>query len=176
MVKKIAAGLGGVLLLLIVYAALKSPDYKVMREITINAPAQKIFPYLNNSKMAEKWGPWLETDPGAKMVYSGPDAGVGSRTSWDSKGQLGTGSATITESVPNERVLIRLEYTKPMEMIQDSVYAIRPIGNQSIVSWSVTGKNSFMGRFMCMFFDMDKMVGSMFEKGLKNLKGLMEKP
>jgi uncharacterized protein YndB with AHSA1/START domain len=175
MIKKIAMGLGALLVVFLGYAALQSPDYTVAREITINAPAEKIFPYLNSSKLAEKWGPWMEVDPEAKMVYSGPDSGVGSRANWDGGKQLGTGSATIVESVPNQRVGIKIEYTKPMTMVQDSVYLIKSTGGKSTVSWVVTGKNSFMGRVMCHFVNMDKMVGGMFEKGLANLKALTEK-
>ena len=31
------------------------------------------------------------------------------------------------------------------------------------------GKNNFMGKVMCVFMDMDKMVGGDFEKGLASL-------
>ena len=43
------------------------------------------------------------------------------------------------------------------------------------MTWRVQGKNTFMERFMCIFVNMDKMVGGMFEKGLLNLKTLVEK-
>lgn len=157
------------------FVAAKPPHYVISREISIQAPAEKIFPYLNNSRLAEKWGPWLETDPQAKMVYSGPDQGVGSKTSWDSTGRLGTGSATIVESVPNQKVVMQLEYTKPMSMRQDSLYLIQQTGAETKVTWRVEGENSFLSRMMCAFVDMDKMVGGMFEKGLAHLKSLAEK-
>jgi uncharacterized protein YndB with AHSA1/START domain len=174
MIKKIGLALLAVIILFMGYVAIQPSDYTISREVSINAPAEKIFPYLNNQKLAEKWGPWLEVDPGAKMNYSGPDAGVGARAGWDSSGQLGTGSATIVESVPNERVGIRLEYVKPMNMTQDSLYLLNSSGNQSTVTWRVTGKNNFIGRLMCVFMDMDKVVGGMFEKGLSNLKKRVE--
>ncbi len=174
MLKKITLGLVVIIAAVLGYAALQPADYVVSREITIQAPVSKIFPYLNNSKLAEQWGPWLEVDPDAKMVYSGSDAGVGSRASWDGGKKLGTGSATIVESVPNERVAIKLEYVKPFQMVQDSEYFVRSSGDQSVVIWSVRGKNSFPGRIMCLFGNMDKMVGGMFEKGLSNLKTLVE--
>lgn len=174
MMIKIGLGLIAVILLFLGYVALQPSHFKVERQITIHAPAEKIFPYLNSSKLAEKWAPWPEVDPQAKMNYSGPDDGVGSKSSWDSQGQLGTGSATIVESVPNERVQIKLEYSKPMVMSQDATYSLRSEGNQSVVSWVVTGQNGFVGRLMCMFMNMDKHVGGMFEKGLSNLKNLVE--
>ena len=61
------------------YVAFQSTDYVISKEITINAPAERISPYLNNSKLAERWSPCLEVDPQAKMTYSGPDEGACSR-------------------------------------------------------------------------------------------------
>lgn len=176
MALKIGLGFLAVLALLIVYASMQSPDYRISREITIQASADKIFPYLSNSRLAQEWGPWSDIDPDAKMVLVGPESGVGSRTQWDGGKQLGTGSATIISIVPNQTVNIRLEYVKPMEMIQDSEYSIRIIGpEQSVVTWSVRGQNNLMGRFMCIFMNMDKRVGGMFEQGLAKLKALAEK-
>jgi hypothetical protein len=175
MVKKIILGLVALLALFFIYVAVQPAEYVISREITINAPAEKIFPYLNNSKMADQWGPWKEEDPQAKYTFSGPDDGVGSKASWTEGKKLGTGSATIVESVPNERVGVALEYQEPMNMTQRAEYSIKSMGPQSVVSWKVEGKNNFMGRIMCTFFDMDNMVGGFFEKGLSNLKTLVEK-
>lgn len=174
MLKKIAFVVLGLIAVLLVYAGFKSPDYEVSREIVIAAPAEKVFPYINNQKLAEKWGPWLEVDPNATMGYSGPDEGVGAKASWDSTGQLGTGSATITESTANQSVVIQLEYTKPFAMVQTSTYSLSPVEGGTKMQWKVVGQNNFMGRLMCLFMDMDKMVGGMFEKGLNNLKMLVE--
>ncbi len=173
--KKIGLGFLALVLAFLGYVAVQPEDYVVSRTITIDAPAEKIFPYLNNTELGEKWGPWTEVDPGAKMVRTGPAEGVGAKSSWDSTGQLGTGSATIVDSVPNERVGIRLEYTKPMNMNQYAEYLLQSDGRTSHVTWKVSGKNGFPGRVMCVFMNMDKMVGGMFEKGLSNLKTLAEK-
>lgn len=173
--KKIALGVVLAAVVFLGYVTVQSPDYVISRDISINAPAEKIFPYLNSAKLGELWGPWLEVDPAVKMTYSGPESGVGSRASWEGGKQLGTGSATIVESVPGQRVGIKLEYVAPMSMTQDSLYLVAPAGAQTQVTWRVTGRNGFMGRLMCMFMDMDKTVGGMFEKGLSNLKTLVEK-
>lgn len=175
MLKKIVLPVLGILGLLLAYVALQDPNYVITREARINAPAEKVWPYLNNSKLAEKWAPWLEIDPAAKMSYSGPDEGVGSKASWDGGKQLGTGSATISESMPNQKVGIQLEYVKPYDMKQYSEYLLKSEGGSTTVTWRVTGQNNFMGRFICIFMNMDKMVGGMFEKGLSNLKALVEK-
>ena len=42
------------------------------------------------------------------------------------------------------------------------------------MTWSMSGKNNFLARAMCLFMNMDKMVGGDFEKGLANLKAIAE--
>lgn len=180
MIRKIGLVLAALVVAVLGYAALKQPHYLITREMTINAPVAKIFPYLNNSKLAGKWSPWQEIDPKAQMLYSGPDEGVGSRTSWVSDGQLGTGSATIVETVPLQAVVIKLAYEKPFKMEQMAKYAIRSSSDaQTVVAWSVEGDAGFLNRVMCTVFSlgrgMDAMVGDTFTKGLTNLKNLVEK-
>ncbi len=174
MLKKIGIGLALVIVAFLAVVAAQPADYTISREIAINAPAEKVFPYLNNSRLGDKWGPWKEVDPKTAMIFSGPEEGVGARTSWEKGEKLGTGSATIVSSEPNQRVGIRLEYTEPMSMVQDAEYSIRPADGKSVVTWKVQGKNTFMGRVFCAFGNMDKMIGGMFEKGLNNLKQLVE--
>lgn len=174
MMKKIILGVAAVVALILIYAAFSPAEYSIQREVVINAPAEKIFPYLNNQKLAEQWGPWLETDPSAKMTYSGPDEGVGAIASWTGGQQLGTGSATIVDSIPNQKVTIKLAYTEPFQMEQLSDYIAEAAGEQTKVIWKVTGQNNFIGRVMCIFVSMDKMVGGMFEEGLNKLKTVIE--
>jgi hypothetical protein len=175
MILKTLVSISVVIGIFLAFVAIQDPNYEIGRSIMIHASAEKIFPYLNNSKLAEQWGPWREEDPTAKMNYSGPDSGVGSRANWEGGKKLGTGSATIVDSVLNQRVSIALDYSEPMYMTQQSVYLLEPTGNETKVSWIVRGKNSLVGRIMSIFMNMDKMVGGMFEKGLSNLKTLVEK-
>lgn len=174
MMKKILIGLVVVIGVILIIAALKPADYTVSREITINAPADKIFPYINDAKKMDSWNPWTEVDPNAKMTFSGPEAGVGAKASWDSKGQLGVGSATVIESVPNSVVKTQLEYTKPFAMLQIEEISLTPNGSQTNVRWSVNGQSALMCRVACLFMNMDKMVGGTFEKGLNKLKTIVE--
>ena len=59
-------------------------------------------------------------------------------------------------------------------MKQTAEISLRPSGDHSIVKWSVTGHSQFIGRFMCIFMNMDKMVGGSFEQGLAKLKVIAE--
>lgn len=174
MAKKILGGVAAVLAVFLIYVGVKSPDYEISRQVTIDAAPATIFPYLNNAQKMGEWSPWAELDPKAAMKYEGPAEGVGAKTSWENGEKLGTGSATVTESVPNQSVTTRLEYVKPFAMTQEAVMSITAQGPQSLVTWSVRGQNNFIGRAMCVFGDMDRMVGGIFEKGLASLKAKAE--
>lgn len=181
-IAKTAKKMGLVVLVLlavvVLYAALKSPHYGVSREIVIEAPPQKIFPLVSSARACDEWMPWKQNDPGAVMNYSGPETGVGSKSTWDSKGEMGTGSAEVIESIPDRKVATRITFTKPMEMWQISEITLTPASAGAMAStavrWSVSGENSFIGRLMCIFVNMEKVVGPMFEKGLNNLKAKAE--
>lgn len=164
-----------VLVIFLTYIAIQPSSYLVTREIVIDAPADQIFKWLNNSKKMEEWMPWSEIDRKMVMSYSGPDEGPGSVTSWKSEGQMGVGTSTIIESISNEKVISRLEYVKPFESNQFAEVSVSQFGKKTTVKWSVKGENNFLARIFCTFMNMDKMVGGMFDKGLNNLKLKIEK-
>lgn len=158
----------------LVAAALKPSEYLVARELEILAKPSAVFPHLNDCKKTDGWMPWAEMDPAMKMTYEGPKQGVGAISKWDSTGGMGTGRAEVIESVPNQKVRTKITYEKPMKMEQVSEMTLTPTAKGTKVRWQVTGNNSYLGRVMCLFTDMDKMVGGMFEKGLGKLKATVE--
>ncbi len=172
--KKMAFGLTFVIGVFFFYVALQPSEMNIAREIFIKAPPESIFTYINSSKKSNDWMPWTELDPKVQMAFSGPEEGVGATTSWESEGQMGVGRAEVVESTPLQVVKTKLVYTKPMEMSQLAEVSLTPTGEGTIVRWQVTGKNSFVGRFFCVFMDMDKEVGGNFERGLSKLKSIVE--
>ena len=81
---------------------------------------------------------------------------------------------TVTESRPNELVQFKLEFFKPMAGVSTSEFTFKPQGNQTEVTWTMTGENNFIAKAMCLFMNMDKMVGEQFEKGLASMKSIAE--
>lgn len=152
------------------YVAVQPSEMHIARERFIEASPEAIFPFINNSQKANEWMPWAEEDPGVKMTFSGPPEGVGSTSSWDSSGRMGTGKAEVVESLPNQSVKTKLTYSKPMNMSQIADVTLKPTAGGTIVRWEVSGNNTFVGRFFCVFINMEKVVGAQFEKGLSNLR------
>ena len=163
-----------VLAIFLVYVAMRPSEMLVSREIVIGAPAEVIFPYINNSKKANDWMPWKDSDPEVEMVYSGPDEGVGSKSNWNSKGQMGTGEALVVESVQHKVVKTQLTYTKPFQMSQLAEISLTPAESGTRVKWTVSGKVGFFFKLMGVFVSCDKMIGGEFEKGLSKLKHQVE--
>lgn len=164
-----------ILVAVVVFVSTRPAEMVVSRELLIKATPELIFPYINNSKKSNEWMPWHEDDPHVKMTYSGPDEGVGSMTLWTSKGKMGTGNAEVIESIKNQNVKTRLTYTKPMTMSQLAEVSLQSTSGGTLVRWSVSGKNPVIGRIMCAFVNMDKMIGGNFEKGLVNLQKIVQK-
>lgn len=158
----------------LIYAYFIPPEYSISREISINAKAENIFPLIVNTKMADDWMPWKEIDPNVKISYSGPDGAVGSSSSWESDGQMGVGKAEVVEVIPNQKVVTKITYVKPMEFTQISEFQLTESGETTKMRWSVEGKKVYISRLMCIFMDLDKYLGGMFEKGLIKLKTIVE--
>ncbi len=174
MLKRVLGLIVVVIAFICLYAAFTPPGYVLSREMLVKATPEAIFPYINNSKKAQDWMPWKDSDPAAQMQYSGPDEGVGSTSSWDSTGPLGTGKAEVVESVQNKVVKTQLTYTRPMTMSQLAEIALTPTLDGTVVRWSVSGQSPFLCRVVGIFMNMDKMIGGEFEKGLKKLKLTLE--
>ena len=81
---------------------------------------------------------------------------------------------TITESRPSDLIRIKLEFLRPFEATNSAEFTFKPEGNRTGVTWSMEGKNNFIAKAVCLFMNMDKMVGGQFEKGLAQIKSITE--
>jgi hypothetical protein len=174
MLKKILVGLAALIVVLVIAIVTRPADFRVTRSAVIPAPASAVFSQVNDLKNWEAWSPWAKIDPKMTQSYSGPRAGKGAVSMWSGNAEVGEGKMTITESRSNELVRFRLDFVKPFESTCDSEFTFKPEGNNTAVTWTMNGKNNFIGKAISLFMDCDKMVGGQFEKGLADLKTLVE--
>lgn len=174
LLKKILLGLVLVVGALAVAVALQPAEFSVERSATISAPADVVFAEVNDLHNWEAWSPWLEADPNAKTSYEGASSGVGAVFKWSGNSDVGEGSMTITESRPNERVRIKLEFLRPFAGQSTAEFAFKPAGDETEVAWSMFGTNNFLAKAIHLVIDMDAMIGGQFEKGLSKLKTVAE--
>lgn len=161
----------------VIGTALTKPDsFRVERKAVIKAEASKIYPYLANFKNWGAWSPWEPLDPNMTKKLSGAKSGKGAVYEWTGNSKVGQGKMEILEAEKNESVKMRLTFIKPFAAVNTTEYTLAEKGDDTEVSWVMYGPNTFMGKVMCVFMSMDKMIGKDFDKGLANLKALAEKP
>jgi hypothetical protein len=78
------------------------------------------------------------------------------------------------DSRPYELVEIEQVFVRPLAGKARMLFTFAPEGGGTKVTWTMDGTNNFMGKAMCMIMDMDAMLGKDFERGLANLKRVVE--
>jgi hypothetical protein len=78
------------------------PDtFRVQRSIDINAPADKIFPLINDYRNWGSWSPYEHVDPDMQRTFSGAPSGKGSIYEWRGNKNIGHGGWKF--SMPRRR-------------------------------------------------------------------------
>jgi uncharacterized protein YndB with AHSA1/START domain len=159
----------------LILAATKPGRFSVRREITVQAPAEKIFPLINDFHQWVAWSPYEHRDPALKRTYSGVESGKGAVYAWDGNNNVGSGRMEILESAVPSKIVIKLDFFKPFEGHNTAEFTMLPQGNATHVTWLMHGPAPFMNKLMQVFMNLDKMIGKDFEAGLVNLKTVTEK-
>ena len=175
MLKWILLGLGGVVVMFLVVVAMQPSEFRIERSATMRAPAAAAHAQVNDFQNWQAWSPWEKVDPALKRRYDGPKAGTGAVYAWQGNSDVGEGRMTITESRAAELVRIKLEFFKPFAATNQADFTFKPVGDSTAVTWTMTGQNSFLSKAICLFVDMDKMVGGMFDQGLAQMKTVVER-
>jgi hypothetical protein len=173
MLQFIAIAAGAAIAGVLGVAARKPDTFRIQRTGVIDAPPERIHPLLDDLRRWAEWSPWEKLDPEMKRTFSGAASGRGAAYAWDGNKKAGAGRMEITGSSP-ERVTIQLDFTRPFEAHNITTFTLQPRGGRTEVVWSMDGPQPFMNKVMCVFIDMDKLIGKDFEAGLASLKALAE--
>ena len=163
------------ILAFLAYVALKPSAFRIKRAERIRASSATVFPFINDLREFNRWNPFAQGDPALKIDYVGPNAGSGAAYTWAGSSKSGAGRMEITDSNPTSRVAVKLDFSKPFEAHNQVEFTLRPDGAETLVTWTMTGASPYFHKLMGTLFNMDKMVGGQFEKGLSSLKDLAER-
>jgi uncharacterized protein YndB with AHSA1/START domain len=176
---KIIAVVGGIVSVLIVavliLAGTKPDTFRVTRATSIKAPPEKIFPLINDFQQWSAWSPYEHKDPAMKRAFSGAQSGKGAVYAWEGDSQVGQGRMEIADTTAPSKIVLNLDFTKPMEGHNTVVFTMMPRGDVTDVTWDMNGPTPYIGKIVHVFINMDRMVGADFEAGLANLKNVAEK-
>ncbi len=174
MVQITLIALAAIVAVFVLIVFLQPSEFRIARAATISAPPALVFAHVNDFHRWVAWSPYEKLDPGMKKTYEGPPSGNGASYAWSGNSQAGEGRATIMESRPSDLIRIKLEFIRPLACTNTAEFTFEPAGGQTAVTWSLAGRNSFMGKAVGLFMNMDKMVGGQFEEGLAQLKSVVE--
>ena len=149
-------------------------EFEISRSTLMQAPAAAIFALVNNLRCWDGWSPWAKLDPQAKNAFEGPESGAGAVMRWAGNNKVGQGSMTIIDSQPDSLIRLKLEFLKPFKGKSTAEFNFHPDGEQTTVTWRMHGENKLIGKAMNLVMNCDKMIGGQYEKGLANLKAIVE--
>ena len=141
MLMNVLLALAILLVVLAAFVATRPGDFRIVRTRTVAAAPEVVHPFVNDFHNWPAWSPWEKIE----------------------------GRMTIVDTRPPAGVTIRLEFLKPFKATNTTHFDLAPSGGGTHVSWAMTGPNGFMAKALSLFMNMDKVVGSDFEKGLAGL-------
>src|SRR6266700_1185294 len=158
---------------LAVVVALQPASFRVTRTATISASPAAVFAQVNDFHNWVAWSPWEKLDPGMKRSYEGAPSGAGAMYAWSGNSQVGEGRMTVTESRPSDLIRIKLDFEKPFRASNIAEFTFEPRGEQTAVTWTMTGRKNFVAKAIHLVMSMDRMIGGAVEQGLSQMKAVV---
>jgi effector-binding domain-containing protein len=162
-----------VVVLAVILGLLGPRTAHIERETVIAAPSSVVWDHVSSLRQQDEWSPFRDIDPGLQVTFEGTDGEVGSKSMWEGK-ESGKGMQEITAVDPGKHVQVGLHFTAPFEGEATGNILLEPLDDSTKVTWTYDGENNFIVRIICVFKDMDAMMGPVFANGLAKLKTACE--
>lgn len=145
----------------------------VQRSVAIDASPEIAYEVLNELAYFNAWSPWYARNSEAEYRLEGPVSGPGAALAWTDRDGSETGRLWITESVPAERIELRMELG---ETESGHFLRIEPAEQGVKVAWGMRmrfGTLDLTGRYIGLM--LPSLVGGDLRRGLEQLKDLLER-
>jgi hypothetical protein len=148
---------------------------KIEKSIEINKRSESVFDYLRITKNQDNFSVWNMTDPNMNKKCQGTDGTIGFIYGWDSTMKnVGAGEQEITGIEEGKSIDYTVRFFRPMQNTGKSKFQITSnrCGTTS-VAWIFESPAKFPMSLLSPIFKI--MLGKDIEKGLINLKNILEK-
>jgi hypothetical protein len=109
-----------------------------------------------------------------KKTFSSNTVGKDAVYEWEGDSNVGKGRMEISESIPPNRLTIKLDFIKPFRAHNIVEFMLVEKAGSTEVIWDMHGPMPFISKLMSLVISMDRMVGKDFEAGLASLKAVNE--
>lgn len=157
----------------LVMCAMAPDSIKTSRSITIDAPAEQVYPWVADLNAWKAWSPWQNKDSTMVNTVTTPSIGEGAKMTWTSE-EMGAGSMEITSVVPNEKIKTKLLFEGyDSESYADFNFA--EANGATTVEWSMNGGEvAYLFRGFLMLMNAIEMINADYDEGLLALKQKVE--
>jgi hypothetical protein len=148
---------------------------RIEKSIEINRGSVEVFDYLKFTKNQDNFSVWNMADPSMKKDYRGTDGTIGFIYSWDSTNKnVGAGEQETRAITEGKSIEYEVRFFRPMQNVGKTYFNIVSTGEGlTNVSWVFDSPSKFPYSLLAPIFK--KMLGRDLEKGLNNLKTILEK-
>ena len=168
---RVLYGIGALIVLLVIVGLVLPRHARVEVSTVISAHPATVFALLNDLERMSLWDPLTDTDPNARIVYSGPRRGIGAAMTWDGS-IIGTGSQLIVDSQPFEHVAMSVNPGAEGE--SRSWFDVKDSDSGALISWTFETDYGYnlVGRYVALL--VDDVIRHDHEESLARLKDLAE--
>ena len=165
--------LGSIIVLPFIIALFMRKDYKIQRDIVIDAPPHKVFDYVKHLKHQDNFNKWVMRDPGMKRDFKGTDGTVGFIYGWNGNKEAGEGELEIKAITEGQCIETEIRFIRPFSGIAHVTMTTTPLpGNQTKVTWTNTSSMKYPLNFLLGMIE--KMLARDMDISLGNLKRILE--
>jgi hypothetical protein len=152
-------------------------DYSVEKEVIIRKQNQEVFAYVRQLKNQGEYSVWHKMDPKMKKSYIGKDGEVGFVYAWESNNEnVGKGELEIAKIQDDKRIDMELRFFEPFQATNTCYMTSKPLAEDlTKVTWGFKGSMPYPFQILKYVMNMEVQVGEDLDKGLKNLKKILEK-
>lgn len=163
--------IAGLLIAIMVIAALLPAKYNVEQSIIIRRTSGEVMDKVGDFNTFSRWNPWQHRTKDAYTITGAPRT-VGHQYAWDSK-KSGKGFYTLT-GIDARHIHFKLEFLRPWKASAKDNWLFEDWGShETKVTWQNAGDLPYpIGRLIGAA--MNKNLQKEFTQGLNNLKQLCE--
>ena len=148
---------------------------RIEKSIEIRLKQEEVFNYLRITRNQDYFSVWNMQDPSMKKNYKGTDGTVGFVYEWDSTNKnVGAGEQEIKAISESTSIDYEVRFSRPMKNVGKSGFLLAGKGDGiTSVTWVFDSPSKFPFSLLSPIFK--KMLGKDLDKGLANLKAILEK-
>lgn len=166
--------IAGIIVILLTVAFVSRKDHMVQREITINAPIQKVFDYIKLLENQDHFNKWAVADPDVKRKVKGIDGTVGFTIAWSGNKDAGEGEKEIVAVEPEKSMKSEMRFVKPMKLTSYTALSTEPVSSGfTKVTWTNSGTLPYPMNIMISM--LEKKFPKEIDESLLKLKAILER-